>query len=96
MSLLKKIKKLLHSLSLYNVLGFLFLFFIGLNLFISLKGSYLGFLLGFVISFLISFFVLDKFNYSEYVIISLSQKTLYLTILIILGIFIYFLIGHYF
>jgi hypothetical protein len=73
------------------VLGFVFLFIIGFKLYLSLEGRYLGFMLGFVLSGLICFFVLDKFNYSEILIIRLLQKALYLSILIILGIFIYFI-----
>jgi hypothetical protein len=98
MSLIKKINQLFKapSLNLYNilgfVLGFLFLFIIGFKLYLSLEGRYLGFMLGFVLSGLISFFVLDKFNYSENLIIRLLQKAVYLSILIILGIFIYFIV----
>jgi hypothetical protein len=97
MSLIKKINQLFKapSLNLYNILGFVlgffFLFIIGFKLYLSLEGIYLGFILGFVLSGLISFFVLDKFNYSENLIIRLLQKAVYLSILIILGIFIYFI-----
>lgn len=97
MFLIKKINQLFNSLSLYNILGFmlgfLFLFIIGFKLCLSLEGKYLGFMLGFVLSGLISFFILDKFNYSENLVIRLLQKALYLSILIILGIFIYFIVA---
>jgi hypothetical protein len=98
MSLINKIRIFKNSLSLYNilgfVLGFVFLFIIGFKLYLSLEGRYLGFMLGFVLSGLISFFVLDKFNYSDILIIRLLQ--LYLSIFIILGIFIYFSFAIFF
>ena len=100
MYLINKIRIFKNSLSLYNILGlalgFVFLFIIGFKLYLSLEGRYLGFMLGFVLSGLISFFVLDKFNYSDILIISLLQKALYLSIFIILGIFIYFSFAIFF
>lgn len=96
MFLLKKINELFHSLSFYKLLGILCLFFIGYTIYISLFDNYLYVLLSFVISGLISFYVLDKFNYSEFVIIRLLQRALYLSILTIFGLFIYFVVANFF
>jgi hypothetical protein len=71
----------------------IFLCFISYRFFLDLKeiSDYKSFLLSivpsFVISYLISSFVLNKFKYSEYLIIRLLQKFIFLILCIISGIF---------
>ena len=84
------------NISTLNITGFIFLFVIGLKLYLSLHGEYFGFILGFVISGLISYFILDKFNYSDNIIINLLQRALFIFLFIFLGLIVYFVLMFYF
>ena len=79
-----------------NITGFMFFSVIGLKLYLSLNGEYFGFILGFVISSLISYFVVDKFNYSDNIIINLLQRALFIFMFIFFGLIVYFVFMFYF